>query len=153
MIGNQVILIVEDNEDDVELTLRALRDGLIGNDVIVVKDGLEALDYLIPDNKNLGKNEMPRLPALILLDLSLPKVGGIEVLRQLRANAHTSNVPTVILTSSLREDDLAKSYSLGANSYVRKPINFKDFVEVVRQLGLYWLLINEPPPDGGFRRS
>ncbi|MGK2957052.1 MAG: response regulator [Acidimicrobiales bacterium] len=153
MIGNQTILLVEDNDDDVELTLRALRDGLIANDLIVVRDGLEALDYLIPDKKDLGKNEMPHLPALILLDLSLPKVGGIEVLRQLRANDRTSSVPTVILTSSLREDDLAKSYSLGANSYVRKPINFKDFVEVVRQLGLYWLLINEPPPGGGFRQS
>ncbi|MBI1844129.1 MAG: response regulator [Actinobacteria bacterium] len=142
------ILLVEDNQDDVELTVRALRDGRIGNDLVVVNDGAQALAHLLPSAVDVeAMGGPPMLPALILLDLSLPKVGGLEVLRQLRAHDRTRNVPTVILTSSRQEDDLAKAYALGANSYVRKPIDFNDFVEVVHQLRLYWLVLNEPPPE------
>ena len=142
------ILLVEDNQDDVELTVRALRDGRIGNDLVVVNDGAQALAHLLPGAVDAeATGGLPTLPALILLDLSLPKVGGLEVLRQLRAHDRTRNVPTVILTSSRQEDDLAKAYALGANSYVRKPIDFNDFVAVVHQLRLYWLVLNEPPPE------
>lgn len=140
------ILLVEDNPDDVDLTARALRDGRIANELVVANDGAQALAYLFPGEGDSQATASPILPALVLLDLSLPKVSGLEVLRQMRAHENTRTVPTVILTSSRQEDDLARAYSLGANSYVRKPIDFTEFAEVVHQLHLYWIVLNEPPP-------
>lgn len=135
---NRSILLVEDNPDDEKLTLRAFKKKLVANPVIVVRDGQEAIDYLSDPGKEL--------PAVILLDLKLPKVSGIEVLRRVRANARTKLVPVVILTSSNEDSDLIASYDLGCNSYIRKPVDFDKFVEAAGQLGLYWLVINEPPP-------
>jgi two-component system response regulator len=132
------ILLVEDNPDDVDLTLRALRKNQIGNDVHVASDGEEALTYL--------RQAAPaNLPAVVLLDLKLPRVDGLEVLRAIRADPHTRRLPVVILTSSREESDLASGYDLGANSYIRKPVNFAEFVDATRQLGLYWLVLNELP--------
>lgn len=147
-MANKVILLVEDNPDDVELTLRALSKNNITNEVVVVRDGVEALDYLFGAGKHPGR-DASALPAVILLDLKLPKVGGLEVLRRLRSDSRTKLVPVVILTSSKEQEDLVNGYSLGANSYVRKPVDFVQFTEAVRQLGLYWLLLNEAPPGGG----
>ena len=141
------ILLVEDNEDDVLLTLRALRKNDVENRVLVARDGAEALTLLFGEGEGA---EPPDPPRLILLDLKLPKRSGIEVLRAVRANPRTKLLPVVVLTSSREEQDLIDSYSLGANSYIRKPIDFEEFVETVRQLGLYWLVWNEaPPPNGG----
>ena len=134
------ILLVEDNPDDEALTRRAFDRSGIANDLTVVRDGQEALDYLF------GNGSPPVIPALILLDLKLPKVDGLEVLKQIRAHDHTKLIPVVILTSSREETDLVAGYGSGANSYVRKPVDFKDFAESVRQLGLYWLVVNEAPP-------
>ncbi|WP_018989999.1 response regulator [Aromatoleum toluclasticum] len=136
---NRTVLLVEDNADDEVLTLRALRKHGITN-VVVKRDGAEALDYL------LGGAE---LPAVVLLDLKLPKVDGLEVLRRLRADARTRILPVVILTSSKEESDLFEGYGRGANSYIRKPVDFVAFMEAVRQLGVYWLELNEPPPVRG----
>jgi CheY-like chemotaxis protein len=140
----KMILLVEDNPDDVELTLRALKQNNIKNDIAVAADGAEALDYLFKRGKYSDGNTS--LPQVVLLDLKLPKVDGLEVLRQLRANEATKLLPVVILTSSKEELDIVKGYQLGANSYVRKPVDFNQFVEAVRQLGLYWLLLNQSPP-------
>jgi two-component system response regulator len=137
------ILLVEDNPDDEALTLRALRKNHIQNDVLVARDGPEALDYLFGSE---GGDKGPIRPAMVLLDLKLPKVDGIEVLRRLRSRPETRLTPVVILTSSREEQDLAASYELGANSYIRKPVDFEQFSEAVRYLGLYWLVLNEPPP-------
>ena len=143
------ILLVEDNPDDVELTLRALKKHHIANGVIVARDGEDALDYLFcrgaHANRDLG------LPAIVLLDLKLPKIDGLEVLRRIRADERTKLVPVVILTSSKEQQDMINGYSNGANSYVRKPIDFEQFTKAVEQLHLYWLVLNEPPPgtDGG----
>jgi CheY-like chemotaxis protein len=145
----KVILLVEDNPDDVDLTLRALRRGNILNDVVVVRDGVEALDYLFGTGAHAGR-DLSIMPTVILLDLKLPKIDGLEVLRRLRADERTKLLPVVILTSSREEQDLIDSYQLGANSYIRKPVDFVQFSEAVRQLELYWLLLNEPPPE---RRS
>jgi two-component system response regulator len=145
------ILLVEDNEDDVLLTLRALRENRIGNQVDVVRDGAEALDYLFGTGKD-GAEDDDDLPAVVLLDLRLPKVDGMEVLRRIRGQERTKLLPVVILTSSSEEQDLVKGYELGANSYVCKPVAFGNFAEAVKQLGLYWLLLNEPLPGGGWRR-
>ena len=138
----KIILLVEDNPSDVELTRRALHKSHISNQMIVAEDGQEALDYLFGGDPltNTNKNE---LPALILLDLKLPKVDGLQVLRQIRANERTSRVPVVILTTSNEEQDITQSYDLGANSYIRKPVDFKQFVDVIQYLGLYWLVMNE----------
>jgi two-component system response regulator len=144
-MADRTILLVEDNPDDVELTLRSLRKNNIGNDVKVVRDGVEALDYLLAPEGGADAGEHA-LPAVVLLDLKLPKVDGLEVLQRIRANRRTRLLPVVILTSSKQEKDLINGYSLGANSYVRKPVEFTQLAEAVRQLGLYWLLLNEPPP-------
>lgn len=141
----KIILLVEDNPDDEALTLRAFNKNNIANEIIVARDGAEALDYLFAQGSYQGRDE-DGLPQLILLDLKLPKIDGLEVLRQLRGHPVTSYLPVVILTSSREEQDLINGYRLGANSYIRKPVDFVQFVEAVRQLGLYWLLINEPPP-------
>ena len=138
MPTEKLILLVEDNPDDVELTLRALKSSNIANQVTVAHDGVEAIDLL------LG-GRLPRLPELVLLDLKLPRVDGLEVLRRMRADARTKLLPAVILTSSTEEEDMVRSYSLGANSYVRKPVSFGDFADAVRQLGLYWLVLNLAP--------
>jgi two-component system response regulator len=143
-----VILLVEDNADDVELTLRALKKNNITNQVVVMGDGAEALDYFAGKGAHAGRDTSV-LPAVVLLDVKLPKVDGLEVLRSLRADEATRVVPVVILTSSREEQDLVKGYSLGANSYVRKPLSFQEFAEAVRQLGMCWLLLNEPPPGCG----
>ena len=141
---NKIILLVEDNLDDVELTLHAFKKNNIRNEVVVVNDGAEALDFLFYTGiySNRDRNI---LPTMILLDLQLPKIGGLEVLRQIRANKQTKNIPVVILTSSKEEQDIVQGYSLGVNSYVRKPVDFNQFTEAVNQLGLYWLLLNELP--------
>ncbi|HYX14297.1 MAG TPA: response regulator [Nostoc sp.] len=140
-----MILLVEDNPDDEALTLRALKKNNIMNEVIVAHDGVEALDYLF--GKGIyASRDMSVMPNLILLDLKLPKMDGLEVLRHLRADERTKILPVVILTSSKEEQDLINGYTLGANSYVRKPVDFSQFSDAVRQLGLYWFVLNEPPP-------
>jgi two-component system, response regulator len=144
-MANKTILLVEDNLDDVELTLRALKKNNIKNEVIVVNDGVEALDYLFGRGK-YAERDLTIMPTVILLDLKLPKVDGLEVLRLIRANERTKLLPVVILTSSKQEQDLINGYSLGVNSYVRKPVDFNQFAEAVNHLGLYWLLLNETPP-------
>lgn len=146
---NKIILLVEDNPDDEALTLRALKKNNILNEVVVARDGAEALDYLFCRGIHAGRDSSLQ-PSLVLLDLKLPKVGGLEVLKQMRANPPTQLVPVVILTSSKEEQDLINGYRLGANSYIRKPVDFGQFVEAVHSLGLYWLVLNEAPP-GGYR--
>lgn len=138
------ILLVEDNQDHELLTLRALRKHNIVNEVIVARDGAQALELLLPTSSNEGRP--PLIPQLILLDLKLPKVDGLEVLKRLRTYDNTRLLPVVILTSSDEEQDLLDSYQLGANSYIRKPVDFDQFMEATRQLGLYWLVLNEAPP-------
>ena len=139
------ILLVEDNADDEELTLRALKKNNIHNDVVVARDGEEALDYLFGTGAYAGR-DLSVMPQLILLDLKLPKIDGLQVLQKLRADWRTRLLPVVILTSSKEQQDLMTGYSLGANSYVRKPVDFGQFTEAVRQLGLYWLILNELAP-------
>jgi CheY-like chemotaxis protein len=142
---NKTILLVEDNFDDVELTLHALKKNNIKNDVKVVNDGAEALDFLFGTGKYSDRDLM-KMPSIILLDLKLPKVDGLEVLRRIRANKLTKLLPVVILTSSKEAQDIESGYQLGVNSYVRKPVDFNQFSEAVSHLGLYWLLLNETPP-------
>jgi two-component system response regulator len=139
------ILLIEDNPDDRALTLRALEKNKILNPVITAEDGVEALDILLRRGAHAG--DWTSNPALVLLDLKLPKIDGLEVLRALRADPRTKLLPVVVLTSSREEQDLIASYSLGANSYIRKPVDFGKFVEAVHQLGCYWLVLNEPPPE------
>lgn len=141
MNKKMVILLVEDNPDDEELTRIAFEESRLLNEVVVVRDGAEALEYLLDP---MGKGHS--LPHLVLLDLKLPKVSGLEVLRQLRQSARTRLLPVVMLTTSKEENDLINSYDLGCNSYIRKPVVFTEFIEAVRQLGMYWLVLNEPPP-------
>jgi two-component system response regulator len=142
---NSMILVVEDNPDDEALTLRALKKNNIGNQVFVVRDGAEALDFLFCTGAYADRDPHD-MPQIILLDLKLPKVDGLEVLRRLRADERTRLLAVVILTSSNEEQDLLEGYKKGANSYIRKPVDFNQFVEAVRQLSLYWLVLNEPPP-------
>ena len=145
-ITHRTILLVEDNPDDEELTLRALSRNNIGNEVVVVRDGQEAVDWLEGTGPHAGR-DVSEIPALVLLDLKLPKIDGLDVLRRLRANPRTALVPVVILTSSKEDRDRASGYQSGANSYVQKPVDFTSFVDAVRQLGMYWLMLNEPPPS------
>ena len=142
---NKKILLVEDNPDDEVLTLRALRTNNIVNDIDVARDGVEALDYLFARGE-YEHRQGEALPQVMLLDLKLPRVDGLEVLQAVRENERTSMLPVVVLTSSSEQEDIVKSYSLGANSYIRKPVDFEQFVEAVRQLGMYWLVLNEGPP-------
>lgn len=139
------ILLVEDNPDDETLTLRALRKNKILNEVVVARDGAEALDYLFAEGIHAGWNPGV-MPEVILLDLKLPKIDGLEVLKRLRADERTRLLPVVVMTSSNQEEDILASYDLGANSYIRKPVDFNQFIEAVRQLGLYWLVLNQAPP-------
>jgi two-component system, response regulator len=141
----RVILLVEDNPSDVELTRRAFERGRVANNLVVAEDGRSALDYIFGRGDYEGR-DVNDTPALTLLDLKLPLVPGIEVLRQVRADARTRRMPVVILTSSREEQDLAASYDLGVNSYIRKPVDFRQFAETIVQLGLYWLVLNEAPP-------
>ncbi len=138
------ILLVEDNPSDIGLTKRALAKSRIANEIIVAEDGQEALDYLFSTGPHTDENI--ELPALILLDLKLPRVDGLEVLRRIRAGVRTSRLPIVILTTSKEEQDVAQGYDLGANSYIRKPVDFIQFTHAIEQLGLYWLVLNEAPP-------
>ena len=141
----KVLLLIEDNPDDEELTLLALKESNVLNEIVVARDGVEALDYLFGTGTSAGR-DTSLAPQLILLDLKLPKVGGLEVLERLRSDPRTQLIPVVVLTSSSEEEDIVASYRLGANSYVRKPVEFHRFADAVRQLGLYWLLINQAPP-------
>lgn len=142
-MNNRCILLVEDNPDDADLTLRAFRRHNISNEVIVVTDGVEALDFLMSTGKYSGAARRI-LPAVVLLDLKLPKLDGLQVLRRIRADPTVCLIPVVVLTSSQEEQDIVESYKLGANSYVRKPVDFTEFMEAARILGLYWLMLNEP---------
>jgi len=143
--NQRIILLIEDNSSDVDLTRRALEKGRIANELVVARDGKQALDYLFAEGDYAGRN-VAELPAVTLLDLKLPKIPGLEVLRRIRADARTRRLPVVILTSSKEEQDLAASYDLGANSYIRKPVDFNQFTQAVGHLGLYWLVWNEVPP-------
>lgn len=140
-----VILLVEDNPDDEALTLRAFEKQNISNPIVVARDGVEALDYLFATGVHAGR-DADDLPHVVLLDLKLPKLDGLEVLRRIRADERTRTLPVVILTSSREERDVSTGYQFGANSYVCKPVDFTEFLEAARQLGLYWLLLNQPPP-------
>jgi len=144
-MDDKVILLVEDNPDDVDLTLRALKQNNILNKVIVARDGVEALDYLMGTGIHEGRS-VEDLPVVTLLDLKLPKIDGLEVLKRIRENEITKLLPVVILTSSLEENDLVSGYQLGANSYIRKPVDFNQFIEAIKLLGLYWLVWNKPAP-------
>jgi two-component system response regulator len=144
-MNDRMILLIEDNPNDEALTLRALQKNNIGNTVSIVRDGAEALDWLFARSAHASRNASA-LPQLVLLDLNLPKIGGLDVLRAVRADPRTKRLPIVILTSSDEERDLLAGYELGANSYVRKPVDFQEFVAAVRQLGLYWLVLNEVAP-------
>jgi len=143
---NKVILLVEDNPDDVELTLRAFKRSHLMNPIVVARDGIEALDFLFARGPHAERANAP-LPTLAILDLKLPKLDGLGVLKAIRADQRTALLPVVILTSSKEEQDMISGYSLGANSYVRKPVDFTEFLEAVKVLGIYWLMINETPPQ------
>jgi two-component system response regulator len=145
-MNNKVILLVEDNPDDEALTLHALKKSNITHKIIVTRNGAEALDYLFGTGAYAGRDPHD-LPLVVLLDLKLPKIDGLEVLRRIRDDERTQLLPVVLLTSSNEEEDRLKGYMLGANSYVRKPVDFDEFVRAAGQLGLYWILLNEPPPD------
>ena len=143
---NKAILLVADHPDDEELTMRALKKNNIKNEVVVARDGVEALEYLFGTGAHAGR-DLTQMPQIILLDLKLPKIDGLEVLRRLRADERTKFLPVVVLTSSKEEQDIVKSYQLGANSYVRKPVDFQEFSQAVQNLGLYWLILNEAAPE------
>lgn len=142
---DKIILLVEDNPSDIGLTKRALEKHHITNELVVAENGQEALDYLFGAGVHAGR-DVTDLPTVVLLDLNLPKLNGLEVLRRIRDNSQTRRLPVVILTTSKDEQDILTSYDLGANSYIRKPVDFHQFAEALRQLGLYWLVLNEPPP-------
>jgi len=145
MKSDKPILLVEDNPSDADLTKRALARGHISNVLVIAEDGQEALDYLFGTGAYIGR-DVTQLPAVVLLDLKLPRVDGLEVLRRIRTETLTRRMPVVILTSSKEEQDLAASYDLGVNSYIRKPVDFEQFAQAIQTLGLYWLVLNEEPP-------
>ena len=145
-MNHKLILLVEDNADDEALTLRALNKNKIANRIVVVRDGAEALDFLFATGSYAGR-DLTDMPQVILLDLKLPKIDGLEVLRRIRSDSRTHRLPVVVLTSSKEDQDLLQAYSIGVNSYVRKPVDFNQFVEAIGQLGLYWLVLNEVPPQ------
>jgi two-component system response regulator len=151
MIRSRVILLVEDNPNDVKLTMHAFEKSNISNEIIVVGDGEEAIDYLFATGRHADRDPKV-IPEVILLDLKLPKIDGLGVLRRLRADERTRRLPVVILTSSKEEKDVTSSYNLGANSFIRKPVDFDQFIDAAQHLGLYWLVMNEPPPrrDNGW---
>jgi two-component system response regulator len=152
MNRSRIILLVEDNPDDVELTLLAFKKSNVVEQLVVARDGVEALDYLFGTGAYAGRD--PALfPAVVLLDLKLPKIDGLGVLRRMRADKRTRRLPVVVLTSSNEEQDLVRSYELGANSFVQKPVDFIEFVEAARHLGVYWLQLNEPAPSSGFEAT
>jgi two-component system response regulator len=142
---NKLVLLVEDNPTDEKLTLRAFKKSGVANEIFVVRDGAEALDYLFAKEKYAGRDPNI-LPALVMLDLNLPRIDGLEVLQRIRADERTKRVPVVILTASKEHEDIARGYAFGANAYVRKPVDFAEFAEAAKTLGLFWLLLNEPPP-------
>jgi two-component system response regulator len=142
---DKIILLIEDNVSDIELTKRAFEKGRITNKIVIAKDGQEALDYLFGKGSQ-DRDDLPPLPTLILLDLKLPKVDGLAILRRIREHERTKRLTVVILTSSNEEQDIIQCYDRKANSYIRKPVDFNQFTEAIRQLGLYWLVLNEPPP-------
>jgi CheY-like chemotaxis protein len=144
---DDIILVVDDNPDDEALTLRALRKHHIANPVVVARDGVEALEWLFGEGAHHGRDTRIQ-PRVILLDLNMPRLSGFEVLQRIRADPRTQLLPVVVLTSSRQEEDMLSSYSLGANSYVRKPVDFHEFTEAIKRLGIYWLLVNEQPPRG-----
>lgn len=150
MSKSDCIVLIEDNDDDVSLAKRALAKNNIANEIVVVRDGAKALEYLFGTGEFEGRDPA-NVPCLVLLDLKLPKVDGLEVLRSIKSDERTRLVPVVVLTSSSEEQDLVESYNLGANSYIRKPVDFEQFVTSVQQLGLYWLVLNEPPPATAMR--
>jgi len=145
-VSEHVILLVEDNASDIGLTQRAFQKNAISNELVVAEDGQQAVDYLFCTGAHSGRN-IADTPLLILLDLKLPRIEGLEVLRRIRADSRTRRIPVVILTSSSEEQDIAASYDLGTNSYIRKPVDFHRFAEVIKQLGMYWLVINQAPPS------
>ena len=144
-MNQTTILLIEDNPDDVELTLHAFHKNHMANDVVVASDGAEGLDYLFGTGKYAGR-DADDPPALILLDLQLPKIGGLEVLRRVREDERTKRIPVVIMTTSDEEEDIANGYDGGANSYLRKPVDFAEFMNAVKQLEMYWMVLNTPPP-------
>jgi CheY-like chemotaxis protein len=144
-MSNGYILLVEDSADDIDLTIRAFRRANVENRIEVARDGVEAIDFLLATGPHTGR-DVHQVPMVVLLDLNLPRISGLEVLRRIREHAHTRLLPVVILTSSAEDRDRLEGYSLGANSYVRKPVDMLQFIDAVRQLGLYWLLLNEKPP-------
>jgi len=143
--GLRHILLAEDNANDVELTVTALRENNVVNEIVVTRDGVETLDYLYRRNEYAGR--APALPALVLLDLKMPRVDGTEVLRQIKSDPNLKTIPVVVLTSSREEKDLLRSYDLGVNAYVVKPVNFHEFIDAVKGLGAFWAMVNEPPPQ------
>jgi two-component system response regulator len=146
MFAKKPIMLAEDNSDDEMLTLRALKQNNIANEVVIAHDGVEVLDFLFCQGSHSGRDPA-LMPAMLLLDLKMPKMGGLEVLEHLRADPRTELLPIIILTSSKEEHDLIQGYKLHANSYIRKPVNFTQFIEAVKQIGMYWLVLNEPPPS------
>jgi two-component system response regulator len=152
MIRSRLILLVEDNPNDVKLTTRAFEKSNVPNEIVVVGDGEEAIDYLFATGRHAGRD--PRvMPEVILLDMKLPKIDGLGVLRRVRADERTRRLPVVVLTSSKEEKDVISSYNLGANSFIRKPVDFAEFIDAARHLGLYWLVMNEPPPRPEIARN
>lgn len=149
-MSSKTILLIEDNPSDIALTKRALEKARIANKLVIAEDGQEALDYLFGTGAHAGRDTSQQ-PMLTLLDLKLPKVPGLDILRRIRSDANTRRIPVVVLTSSNEEQDLTTSYDLGINSYIRKPVDFNQFALSVEQLGLYWLVLNEPPPNGNGR--